>query len=571
MNEKVIYFSLNPVRKASFYRYVKTKGLCYEQKFSFSLEGENDSFSDPRDLIPLIERNSNKDTLHIIIDYVSCCGTGKETNYSTVLRDIIMCYPEVQFLFDETFVRKDPGNIKEIEDPKRYKYDFSNFLFWHTKKMESVFTEFHQFDLKDLEDEYVKKQFIRLLKGCNNMYDASNLRYAIKRYKREELSVNQNYKNLQESRSKHVAVVVEEEYHQNMFNGYCLYACGFRVFPIVSATELRWINEVAPDELKKEGEPLLLRDYDLQFVDENRVEQVHGDSDNEVDYIRGAKIDKHTGKYALVEKDVSDAINPYWKAFSGEMTYFVSKGEQTIDIDLKDEKDIPLEKHMEVVGEGGQRLQLRGIKKPMEGIYASIRRIPVVKERYNESREKEDNPFIISRQEVDGHSCPLDIYGIARSMVHRSECYYQNGRHRLAALVAGEALEVLNGFHKSLMKRAYYVQAVSENAMAMSLLGGSEGRLREDVKFRLKTKVREDMKRMIEDESDRFNVLYNIFNDCLLFCREKEYFLAADEALSIMVNEKDGWHYKDCWKSLKAWFARVFMSMLRRNHQRQSK
>ena len=126
-------------------------------------------------------------------------------------------------------------------------------------------------------------------------------------------------------------------------------------------------------------------------------------------------------------------------------------------------------------------------------------------------------------------------------MVHRAQWYYEKGRYRLAALVAGEALEVLNGFHKSLMNKAYYIQAVSENAMAMSLLGGDEGVLRKDVSFRLNKKVKDDVNRMISnDEEYKYNLLYNIFNDCMLFCQQKEYFDAADEALSIMVNEKDG-------------------------------
>ena len=186
------------------------------------------------------------------------------------------------------------------------------------------------------------------------------------------------------------------------------------------------------------------------------------------------------------------------------------------------------------------------MKKQMEGIYASLRRIPCVKKRYDESREIGDDdhmmiPFKISRTDSSGHSCPLDLYGIARSMVHRAEDYYQNGDNRLAALVAGEALEVLNGFHKSLMHKAYYIQAVAENAMAMSLLGGDEGVLRTDIKFRLRQKVVRDVERMIpNDEEDRYNLLYNIFNDCMLFCQQKEYFDAADEALSVMVHEKEG-------------------------------
>lgn len=591
MNERVVYFSLFPDRKNAFYQYVKDERICYTPKFSFALEGEKDDFNDPRDLITLIERTPKKDSLHIIIDYVSCCGTINETNYATAIRDIIMCYPEVQFLFDETFVRKshDEKNKRESVDGGNEGYNFLNFLFWKAEigkdeVISNVFAEFHQFDMGNYDVDVVRKQFIRLLKGCNNIYDASNLRYAIKRYKFRQLDVNRNYVKLEESRKRHAAVVVEEEYHQNMFNSYCLYANGYRVFPIVSATELKWINEEKRHrylfsqgivEAEKKGEdPLLIRDYDLQFVDENLVDsevEKGGVTDigsekrpfpvdvklNEIDYIRGAKAVKPKDKdgnviiakggrelvkYVLIETDATGKANPYWKAFPKNQAYFVSKGDRTIDIKFfkKMEGSMGIRKaNRKFFGkEISDTLMLKGLRKPMEGIYVSIRRIPDVYDRYEDSRDKEE--FVTNRQGGTGHSCPLDIYGIARLMVHRAEDHYKNGRNRLAALVAGEALEVLNGFHRSLMNKAYHIQAVAENAMAMSLLGGDEGVLRMDIKFRLNFKVSMEAKRMIPDDEDRFNLLYNIFNDCMLFCREKEYFEAADEALSVMVHEKEG-------------------------------
>lgn len=547
MNEKVVYFSLCRKRKASFYRYIKNYRICYEPKFSFELEGEKDRFLDPRDLIGLIERSSKKDSLHIIIDYVSCCDSGKETNYASVIRDIIMCYPEVQFLFDETFVRKS-------KDPRNKNYSFLNFLFWKAEVdkdevISSVLPEYHQFDLKDFDNQTVRNSFIQLLKGCNNMFDASNLRYAIKRIKFRKLDVKRNYENLEDSRSCHAAVVVEEEYHQNMFNSYGLYANGFRVFPIVTATELLWINKIVAGKKLKEADcPLLLRDYDLQFVDENLVLSgvEKGADENEIDYIRGAKELKPSRNYKLITKDVKGGANPYWRSFKDDSIFFVSKGDANIEIDLGYEKAIE-------VGHEGDSLLLRGLKKPLEGIYASVKKVESIKSRFIESRDKEK--FNLRRQGDSGHSCPLDIYGIARLMVHRAEDYYRNGHNRLAALVAGEALEVLNGFHRSLMSKAFYIQSVAENAMAMSLLGGDENVLRDDINLRLNEKVKDEVKRMIPNEEDRYNLLYNIFNDCMLFCQDKEYFDAADEALSVMVREKDGItlvnFFKFIWRKTK--------------------
>jgi hypothetical protein len=628
MNEIIVYFSLNPVRKLSFYRYIKAKRICYNPKFSFSLAGEDVSFNDPRDLITIIEHNPKKDSLHIIIDYVSCCGTGNESNYAEVIRDIIMCYPEVQILFDETFVKKS-------EDERKERYNYLNFLFWKVN-VEDVASEvlvgFHQFELKFDDPAAIKSQFIRLLKGCNNMFDGSNLRYAIKKFKFGILDVESNYKKLQKSRCDHAAIVVEEEYHQNMFNCYCLYACGYRVIPIVSATELLWINKtIIEGKVKTNDEgkaqtthegivyslepPLLLRDYDLQFVDENRVKSgvkkgkksIITDADsnsslkgknvllNEVDYIRGAKFfipetdssqtpkpepqskekvcriieTKKGGQQSYDNNavfvtnttiytgdDASSPENPYWMAFQEDNIYFVSKGDPAIEIDSDFDKSM--------VTEDGKTLKLKGLKKPLEGIYASLKNIKCVDERYANSRESD--PFKITRGDNSGHSLPLDLYGVTRSMVRRAEEYLKNGSNRLAAFVAGEALEVLNGFHKSLMNKAYYIQAVAENAMAVSLLGGDEDYLREDVKIRLKQKVKEDIKRMIPDEEDSYNLLYNIYNDCMLFCQKKEYYDAADEALSIMVTEKDGWHYEDCWKSIKKWYATKFGQKKKSTH-----
>ena len=724
MLEKVIYFSLNTTRKTNFYEFIRHNGICFNPKFSFSLEGEEEELEDPRDLINLIEKDYKKDSIHVIIDYVSLFGKGKEENYSTVIRDIIMCYPEVQFLFDETYVKQENAKRKEL-CPEALEYNFLNFLFMKSprfmkdlknrmrpgfaidpqkngldeyKYLSNVLAEYHQFDMAGFKKGNVEEQFILLLKGRNNMYDGSNLRHAIKEHKyKKVLHVKLNYSKLCESRGNNAAITVEEEYHQSMFNGYCLYANGYRVFPIMTATELLWINK----QKQHLGHPLLIRDYDLQFIDENRctsnikdknifinvslsegqyhiersanccadvqcvvfnkMEKQNGDYNlefdndqnthqkvsikktnshdgnckltfvyedgvasvipkevvieylednkgeyniefadvedpnlenntfqrrgafhrsenereihqepkdpqslphsikihkaigkdgcyslldleeiieakaNEIDYIRGAKAFRDLEDGSVIGFVEFDIDNSYWKSFGTKnaITYFVSKGEESLSI-LEPKND---DSSVKAMNPQGKCLELKGLKKPLEGIYASMQLIPAVNERYKDSRDID--AFKTSREGGE-HGCPLDIYGIARSMVQRAERYYKFGRPRLAALVAGEALEVLNGFHKSLMNQAYYILSVSENAMAMSLLGGNEEMLKKDVNIRLRKKVKEDVDRMIADPKDRYNLLYNIFNDCMLFCQEKEYFGAADEALSAMVHEKEG-------------------------------
>lgn len=595
MNEKVIYFSLNEDRRKSFYEFVG-KEICYTPKFSFSLDGDdrnnhrnnssidnnnnNALFNDPRDLIPIIEKNKKKDSLHVIIDYVSCCVPGKIDNYSTVIRDIIMAYPEIQFLFDETFVKK-----KQAENGNNKHLCFLNFLFkdatikngavnWRTETIK-VLTDFHQFSFGNLKKEEIEEQLVFLLKGRNNMFDGSNLRCAIKTYKLiNKLKVRDNFAKITESRRDHLAIVAEEEYQQSMFNGYCLYANGYRVIPIMTAIELKWINKQENKEFIKIGDDkknpltIVVRDYDLQFIDERKSDEkpevkirgeVTVDEINEIDLVRGAKFcaeipkikeskvqTKNDRKYKDDFVLVPIMNNPYWKAFHDTPTFFVSKGGGNLIIRRCVKKSkCPMHPNLNT-----KKLVLRGIQKPIEGIYVSMQKFKPVRKRYNKTvycflrkKEKGENVYriAIKRKEVDGHGCPLDIYGIARSMVNRAELYYRDGRPRLAALVAGEALEILNGFHMSLMKQAYYIKAVSENAMAMSLLGGDEALLCEDLIFRMK-KVREEVNRLVQDKEDRENLLMNIYNDCRLFCREKEYLKAADDALSYMMRDTEGWN-----------------------------
>lgn len=588
MKEKVIYFSLNKARADSFYDYIIKKGICYQPKFSFSVVKPKEEFKDPRDLIPLIEEELKKDSLHIIIDYISCCEWDKFDNHATVIRDIIMAYPEVQFLFDETFVRNSEIKektdfIKEEESNILHKdnWCFLNFLFQDASIMTCeqqqdagkgtchkinikvfignneeeilpfyVLTDWHQFDLGnnsngDFDPTSVKEQFVRLLKGRNNMYDGSNLRCAIKAYKFGKLHVMNNFRKLTDSRRDYVAVVVEEEYQQAMFNGYCLYANGFRVLPIMTATELQVANNSSKNF---RGNYIVVRDYDLQFLDEDDKKTQNKQTGTfEIDYIRGAKnwskIIPTQGFEFIPETGLGS--NPYWGNFDTDKTAFISKGADNLDVRLTFEND---EKRPMCPIENKSKLKLYGIKKPVEGIYSSIHRFEEIERRYKETLydNPKDSEYVIDikRQGDDGHSCPLDIYGIARSMVHRAEIYYYFKRHRLAALVAGEALELLNGFHNSLMKQAYYLQAVSENAMAMSLLGGEEDVLCDDLILRLKHKVKRDVNRLVRDKEDRRNLLMNIYNDCRLFCREKEYLNAADYALSIMMHEKEGFTFK---------------------------
>lgn len=536
--EKVVYFSLKDKNITDFDEITKT--LRYAPKYSFDVVHKEDGFNNPRDLIPLIEDCTNKESLHVIIDYESLKGDDVDENdCAKVMRHIIMAYPEVQFLFDETktngkcfltdFLFKDKTNDVKINQ------EFSDGMEGHvidTKEfvvgkdnaeplLIQVQPELHTICIDEEDDHFA----LLLVKGRNNLYDASNLRSTIKAVKRFELHVIDNYRRLTDSRRNNAAVVVDEEYNQNVFNSYCLYANGYRVFPIITATELKMINKS-----EKIIDALLIRDYDLQFIDEPFADS---DETNEVDRIRGARLNKKTGEYELIEKNNSE----YWRNFNDRTCYFLSKGGNGIKIELDNsDKRKPM-----MLTDNKHTLLLNGKEKPVVGIYTSMQKINVVGKRYKKTRYSKkdaDYPIVTKRQGQNSHSCPLDVYDIARLMVQRSVKYYSDNKYRLAALVAREAIEILNGFHPSLMRRAYYVQALSENAMAMSLLGGEESKLVDDVNFRCE-QIKEDIARMVPEKKDRINVINSIYDDCRVFCQKLEYLDAADEVLSFFVHENE--------------------------------
>ena len=118
----------------------------------------------------------------------------------------------------------------------------------------------------------------------DNLFDATNIRYAIKQWKYAELDVHsQNFYLAQKSRRDNLAVCVEEERAQNRFNSYCLYANGFRVLPVNTALALKDLNEQA--EILKPS--IIIRDYDLQFFDSNDIKYNDGDTSNSIKAIRG--------------------------------------------------------------------------------------------------------------------------------------------------------------------------------------------------------------------------------------------------------------------------------------------
>lgn len=153
--------------------------------------------------------------------------------------------------------------------------------------------------------------------------------------------------------------------------------------------------------------------------------------------------------------------------------------------------------------------------------------------------------YIDTSRENHAHGVPLAVYDLVKAMISRAKAYYRDGKYIRSAVIAIDAIEVLNGFHEALMLDAYHVLAISENAIAMNTIGGSEKMLRNDAFFRI-NKIKSEINRLIarKDDDDRGgfkdNVLNQIFSDCRNFCKEREHFKAEEAFISAMGHANDG-------------------------------
>ena len=136
------------------------------------------------------------------------------------------------------------------------------------------------------------------------------------------------------------------------------------------------------------------------------------------------------------------------------------------------------------------------------------------------------------------HGVPLNIYDMVKDMVDRAKVYYEEKRYIRSSILSWEAIEVMNGFHEVLTLDAYHIYALSENAIAMRVLGGKESILTEDTSFRVR-KIRADVNRLLfrhghntERRRLALNVLNQIFSDCRAFCKQKEHFDSEEVFLS---------------------------------------
>ena len=451
-NKKLLYFSLNPLSTRAFLDYIDRTFQDRRNSFRICAIDEKKPFRHASELAMYLDQQQDLGYFYVIIDYLSFYNchlddyvdeehherekkdeititekkkkkkTFSVSQASEIIAKTILQYPEVLFLFDESWQGKITDEEKNKED-----IDFTDFIFYKGGDFgSSVFTKYHQYSVCN------ETPFAFIRRNWDNLYDGSNLRFAIKRYIYEHLKVKRyNFSAVQNSRSENLALCVEEEHAQNRFNSYALYANGFRVLPISSSQDLKDVNlsEISPS--------IVVRDYDLQFPDENTEikdeKEIGGESRNInlVDFIRGAKFVSDLSEnnlfnnrwYVLTSED--NKFN-YWSSLLNHPVFFISKGGHGISIigsarqyikerkqllvkqlkqlmkadeAVKGKKDIIeiIEKQTTEASQDKNNVFLngtteqivRGIEKPVSGVYLPFHTFEEVKERFNSFGDSE--------------------------------------------------------------------------------------------------------------------------------------------------------------------------------------
>lgn len=576
MYKQVLYFSVWPKHRKEFADMAEK----IKNKFDFHVIDDG-TFTCASDLLLYLENHYDiLKRLYVIVDYLPFFSD--EYNYEreaeTISRAIIG-YPEVFFLFDESLIPKEQPNI-----------DYSLFLFAKKHSISKKVAKRHH-----IFDSNTENAFVALANQKSNLFDGTNLRYCLKCYLYDAiLNVKRhNFERIQSSRCNNLAICVEEERTQNRFNSYALFANGFRVWPIMSACELKDYNDnyiQDTSDLK-----IIFRDYDLQFPDahpDNKNLKIGNteDGENLVDYIRGAKYwDIETKKeWAALEAKKN---NHFWNKMINVPRYFISKGVEGIELITGERKYLEkrggIYSKLENTIVGGfvdkaKEQYLRGMYKPITGIYYAFQRFDVIKKCYDENvrwdkieerikkapaankKAEQPNYYIVTARKEHHHGVPLDIYDLTKGMIDRARTYQDNGKFVISAVVAQEAIEILNGFHESLMLKAYQIYAISENAICMNLPGGDETWLQKDAYLRV-NKIQHDLKRMLakpNENDDRIslhaNIVNQIFSSCRQFCKLKEHFLSEAIFISAMGYRNEGYEitdiYEECiviWKKIQ--------------------
>ena len=512
---QMLFFSLNENLVKSFERYVRYSGKGFREGKYFKLirDAKHNSknpaphfFEHSVDLIFLLEKYEVKDLANLILIFDL---NETDNKLKTNIEEIILLYPEVRIIF--------------ISFNNDWTNHFINNSVSHVNKPEINIPFIHSYN------PFTEGALDLIITGRFNLFDASNLRCYIKQKICDSVKMKENnYKELQNSRSNNFTLVVDEERNQTFFNSYALYRYGFRALPVISFNNL-WYTREKVDQIKANRKNLIVRDYDLQFEDYEDIKSKSNcgfDINNILHCLRGIQFDRKKNEWTL--KDI------FWKNFKDYEfeTWFISRLFDADDMEnnqndpsspvlhLNNKKDdIEIDKKNSIA-------YLRGINKPVDG-FIELCDIPAVRESYK-NLKKINGYMILRRTDDDSHSISPKILHIGEALLQRSKKYFENKMYIVSAVMAQEVLEVLNGFHFLVMMNALYQKAISETYIETEFIGiknigkGAQKRFKE---------IKNEAERICRGNKEALrNVLSQIFADIRHIYREKEQFEAADEA-----------------------------------------
>ena len=560
---KILYFSCEENRTKQFYNWAKHEKLpanCSLAEWKWEEHLSIDRLS----AILIEQFHDDLNNMNVILDYSSFVGT----NDNSVVWRTILQFPEVDFLFDQSDISKDNEPYKGalrifgIDNEVNKHVAMGLHIFRRDDKMPFFFAEM----------------------DYDNLFDSTNLRWAARVKYYETQNFKLNFSKLQEWRRDNLAWVVDDEPRQSRFNGYALFASGYRVIPVHTARMLMALNGCFVEPSVKMLKPsIVIRDLDLQFpdvkkgldyyedgnsptgyyhypvlrcnqaipnpcwgieIEEKREEPKVNGFKEMIDYVRGYRYDK--GKWYLAGKDTL-----FWrKRRIVPHTFIVTNGHNKLIFNKEGDDECGVH-----TTNGDKQLKADGIKKPISGLYLPFFKsmlynskkgiIRPIEKNYRCTRYQEDEQgYLIDKTRKDhNHGVPADVYNMAMEMIARADRYYDNEHYIKAAVLAQETIELLNGLHYQMMIKAYQLKCKSENAIAMDVIGADEKQLVLDAKERIRM-IREDISRLVfpryfSDESESlFNVIIklygrrkeehqllgHIFSDCRSACRNNEYY-----------------------------------------------
>ncbi len=626
---KVLYFSLSDDHHQLFYQWAsRVKGeKCH------LVDWNRPAVTTIHELPDVIVRQRNDiDSLYVIVDYLSFYPKAKDVNYvkerveeaADVLRRTILQFPEVDFLFDRSGVDKcekdlpgvlefllnvGDGEAKNKEGEKTEKKEDGGGVDNCPQKLPCVLEfllnvggkevrkkEREESEKKEVEwniEEEIalglhifnaesKFPFFFAKLDYDSLFDGSNLRGAVRDAHYKKLNVDRhNFRRLQDSRRRNMALVVDDEPRQSRFNSFVLYASGYRVIPIHTARMLLFLNSTDSECLQPD---VIIRDFDLQFPDvskDNKDYIDYGINNNKdsvdeknntsifkyfdvpkmennsltwcdkeikrvddykmmIDYVRDYYYDKDNYKWHLSKHGEG---TEFWRNNIAPVipTFVITNG--TVGMIIKGKGAY---EKMKTVGENQEQLAVYGMKKPVSGIYhAFFTRLHddkgncLIENRFEDTRyiEGEEDYYMDKTRKEHDHGVPADIYDIVREMLSRASFYYKNHHFVKAAVLSQETIELLNGLHYQMMIKAYEMKCKAENAIAMDVVGADESQLVLDAILRIKI-IRQDVRRLVyplyrdeasvikqyERRKKEHQILNHIFSECRTTCRNNEYF-----------------------------------------------